>query len=264
MKYVTSADGTRIAYERLGEGDPIVVIGGLFNDRSSTRPLSEELARHFTVINYDRRGRGDSSDTAPYAPEREIEDLEALIAEAGGTAALYGHSSGAGLALNATAAGLLVTRLVLHEPPYGPDDEQSRREARELAEAIRTAVLEDRRADAIALFLEASGMPPEMIDALTADQRMLAIAHTMPYDFELMGDFGGGTIPEKSVRAIDVPTLVIAGGETPQFFRDTATRIVALLGNGTYVVLEGQDHGARAEVVAPVVTNFLAGVKVET
>jgi pimeloyl-ACP methyl ester carboxylesterase len=255
--FVTSSDGTRIAFDRLGQGQPVVVVGGMFNDRQTTHELAQRLSRRFTVINYDRRGRGESGDTAPYAVEREVEDLGALIAEAGGTVSVYGHSSGAGLALNAAAGGVPITRLVLHEPPFGGDDEESRRAARELAESVRVAIAEDRRADAITAFLTASGIPPEMAAGAAADPRMLALAPTMPYDFEIMGDSQGGTIPQDLVRAIDVPTLVIAGGASPAFFRDTATRIAELLPNGSLTVLEGQDHGAPAEVVAPVVEAFL-------
>ena len=259
VTHVTSADGTRIAFDRLGQGPAVVVVGGMFCDRQTTQGLAEQLAHQFTVINYDRRGRGDSSDTQPYAVEREIEDLNALIAEAGGSASVYGHSSGAGLALNAAASGLPITRLVLHEPPYDSDDEESKREARELAENVRTAIAEDRRADAINLFLTASGMPPEMAEGASNDPKMLALAPTMPYDFEVMGDISrGGAIPEERVRVIGIPTLVIAGGASPDFFRDTATRIADLLPNGNHIVLEGQDHGAPADVVAPLVAEFLS------
>jgi pimeloyl-ACP methyl ester carboxylesterase len=258
VTHVTSADGTLIAFDRLGHGPAVVVVSGMFCDRQTTQELAEQLAQQFTVINYDRRGRGDSSDTEPYAVEREIEDLGALIAQAGGTASVYGHSSGAGLALNAAASGLPITRLVLHEPPYGPDDEESKREARELAENVSAAIAEDRRADAIKLFFAASGMPPEMAEGASSDPKMLALAPTMPYDFEVMGDISrGGTIPEDLVRDITIPTLVLAGGASPDFFRDTATRIADLLPSGKHIVLEGQDHGAPADVVAPVVAEFL-------
>jgi pimeloyl-ACP methyl ester carboxylesterase len=255
---VTSADGTRIAFDRLGEGPPVIVVSGIFCDRHTTQGLAEQLAQRFSVINYDRRGRGESGDTAPYAVEREIEDLGALIAEAEGTASVYGHSSGAGLALNAAASGLAITRLVLHEPPYGPDDEESTRGARELAENVRAALAENRRAEAIELFFTASGMSPEMVEGISSDPKMLAVAPTMPYDFEVMGDSSrGGVIPEELVRAVTMPTLVIAGGASPEFFRDTAARIAELLPNGTHTVLEGQDHDAPADVVAPVVAAFL-------
>jgi pimeloyl-ACP methyl ester carboxylesterase len=255
--FVSSMDGTRIAFDRLGSGSPLVVVGGMFNSRQTTRELAERLAQRFTVINYDRRGRSESGDTAPYAVEREVEDLDALVTEVGGAASVYGHSSGAGLALNAAAGRVPITRLVLHEPPYSTDDEESQRDAVTLAETVRAAIEEDRRADAITTFLRASGMPQEMAEGMAHDPHMLAVAPTMPYDLQVMGDAHGGTIPEDLVRAVDIPTLVIAGGASPDFFRDVATRIAELLPNGTLTVLEGQDHGAPAEVVAPVVTRFL-------
>lgn len=129
--YATSADGTRIAYDRLGEGPPVLLVSGILSDRSQLRPLAEELAHRFTVLNYDRRGRGQSGNTMPYAVDREVEDLAALVAEVGGRASLYGHSSGAGLALTAAASGAPIARLILHEPPYGAvptrSDSSSRR-----------------------------------------------------------------------------------------------------------------------------------------
>ncbi|HEX6236376.1 MAG TPA: alpha/beta hydrolase [Acidimicrobiales bacterium] len=257
--YVTSTDGTRIAYDRLGDGPPVVVVSGMFCDRQTTQALAERLAEHHTVYNYDRRGRGESGHTPPYAVEREVEDLAALIAEAGGTASVYGHSSGAGLALHAAASELPITRLVLHEPPYGADDEDSKRSARELAENVRVALDEDRPADAIALFFESAGMPPEMVEPMSGDPEMQSVAPTMVHDFEIMGDATrGGTIPEELVEAVKVPTLVIAGGASPDFFRDTAARLAELLPDSTHTVLDGHDHGAPAEVVAPVVADFLS------
>ena len=255
--YVTSADGTRIAYDRLGEGAPVVIISGIFCTRQTTQQLTEALAERFSVVNYDRRGRGESGETPPYAVAREVEDLAALIVEAGGSASVYGHSSGAGLALHAAAGGLPITRLVVHEPPYGPDDEASTRDARELAENVRVALAEDRRADAIGLFFANMGVPAAIADGMTADPGMQAVAPTMIHDFVIMGDFSGGAIPEDLVRAVRVPTLVIAGGSSPDFFRDTATRLAELLPNAKLTVLDGHDHGAPAEVVAPVVADFL-------
>jgi pimeloyl-ACP methyl ester carboxylesterase len=257
--YVTSIDGTAIALDRLGDGSPLVVIGGLLCDRGTTRPLAEQLAIRFSVINYDRRGRGSSGNTLPYTVEREIEDLAALIPAVGGEAAVYGHSSGAGLALRAAADGLPITRLVLHEPPYGPDDEHSRQEARQLAEAVRAAVEGEDRARAIELFFTAAGMPTDMIEGMSQDPSLQALAATMPYDFEVMGDFDGGTIPEAHVRRITLPTLVLSGGNSPEFFTSTAVRIAELLPRGDHHVLRGQDHAAAAEAVAPVITEFLTG-----
>ena len=257
--YVTSQDGTPIAFDRLGQGPPVVVVSGMFCDRETTKALAGLLGQHFSVINYDRRGRGESGDTAPYAVEREVEDLAALIDGAGGEPAVYGHSSGAGLAVRATASGLPITRLILHEPPYGLDDEQSQDRARALSENVWAALDEDRPADAIRLFFADSGMPPEMVEAMGADSKMIALAPTMVHDFEVMGDFGGGAIPEDLVRDIAVPTLVIAGGASPDFFRETADQVTWLLPNAEQAVLEGQDHGASAEVVAPVASAFLQG-----
>lgn len=256
--FVTSADGTSIAFDRLGDGPPVVVVGGLFCDRRRTHDLAEQLAKQlagrFSVVNYDRRGRGDSTDTAPYAVEREIEDIGALIAATGGEAAVYGHSSGAGLALRAAARGLPISDLVLHEPPYGPDDEDSTRAARELAARVRTAIDGGRPAEAIALFMAEAGAPPDVVDAMSSDPRFLAVAPTMPYDQEVMGEEArGGTIPVDLVRTVTVPTLVIAGGASPAFFRDTAARLAALLPNASLVTLDGLDHDAPADVVAPVV-----------
>jgi pimeloyl-ACP methyl ester carboxylesterase len=125
-----------------------------------------------------------------------------------------------------------------------------------LAEDVRAAVAEDRRADAIKLFTADSGMPPELVEGMSIDPNMQAVAPTMPYDFEVMGDFSGGIIPEDLVRRIDIPTLVIAGGASPEFFRDTATRIAEILPDGRLTVLERQDHGAPADMVAPVVAEF--------
>lgn len=255
--YVTSADGTRIAYDRLGRGPAVVLIGGMFCARPATGDLAELLAERFTVVNYDRRGRADSGDTPPYAVEREIEDVAALIAEAGGQAAVYGHSSGAGLALEAAAAGLPITRLVLHEPPYRSGEEDERA-ARELAEGVRAALKDGRPADAVKLFLTSSGMPPDMAEATSRNPDMQAIAPTMPYDFEVMGNTArGGAIPVDLVRSVAIPTLVLAGDASPPFFRDTAERLARLLPDGRVTVLQGQGHGAPADVVAPVVAPFL-------
>src|ERR687895_661787 len=144
MDKVTSSDGIQIAFDRLGDGPPVIVVGGAMCDRALTGSTAEELAKHFTVLNYDRRGRGDSGDTGPYAVEREIEDIGALVAEAGGTASVYGHSSGAGLALHASAHGLPIDKLVLHEPPYTPDDDEERRTSREYGERLKALLAEGR------------------------------------------------------------------------------------------------------------------------
>jgi pimeloyl-ACP methyl ester carboxylesterase len=254
--FVKSADGTQIAYDRLGSGPLVVLVSGMFSHRPEFQEEAEQLATRFTVLNYDRRGRGESGDTPPYAREREVEDLAALIEAEGGSAMVYGRSSGAGLALNAAASGLPITRLALFEPPYGPDDEDSKQAARELAETIGAAIAQDRRSEAVAMFLPATGLSPEMADELSQDPAMQALAPTMLYDFEVMGYTAA--IPEQAVQSIDIPTLLLAGDASPSFLRDTASQIVRLLPDGELTVLRGADHGAPAEVVGSVVAEFFS------
>jgi pimeloyl-ACP methyl ester carboxylesterase len=260
---VTSADGTTIAYDRLGAGPPLIAVCGASCDRAIMRPTAERLARDATVFNYDRRGRGDSGDTLPYAVERELEDLAALIETAGGRASLYGHSSGAGLALEAASAGLPVDRLILHDAPYSPDDDASRREAREYGEQLRALLAEGRRGDAMARFLALVGMPEEMVAGMRSDPswaKMERIAPTLAYDSAVMGDVErGGTLPVDTARRVTAQTLVLCGGESPPFMLDIARDLVDALPNARLQILEGQDHAADPEVLGPVVAGFLAG-----
>jgi pimeloyl-ACP methyl ester carboxylesterase len=221
MDTVTSSDGTTIAFDRLGDGPPVIVVGGASCDRAMTRPTAEALAKHFTVYNYDRRGRGDSGDTAPYTVEREIEDLSTLITEAGGKASVYAHSSGAGLAIHAAAASLSISGLVLHEPPYTPDGaEEVRRISREYAEKLEAILSEGRRGDAVELFMTTMGMPQEMVEGMRHTPRwaeLEAMAPTLAYDSEIMGDGStGGTVPTDLVGRVTTESLVLVGGASPR------------------------------------------------
>ena len=262
VDHVTSADGTPIALEALGTGPPLVLVAGIFCTRATLRPLAEALADGFRVAVYDRRGRGDSGGTGPVpadAVAREIADLAAVIGALGGEAAVYGHSSGAGVALHAAAAGAPVTGLVLHEPPWGGDDAESTGAARRLAADVVVALDDGRPGDAIGRFMADVGMPDEVLAGITADPAMRAVAPTMPYDLMAMGDLdAGGAVPERLVRSVAVPALVVAGGASPAFFRTTAERLVALLPHAELAVLDGHDHGAPADAVAPVVAAFLS------
>ena len=174
---LTSSDGTTIAFERLGDGPAVIVVRG-----------------QLTVFNYDRRGRGESGDTTPYAVEREIEDLGVLTAEAGVTAPVYAHSSGAALALHA-AAGLPITKLVLHEPPYNSEGGEDRQRATQNeAEHIKTLLAEDRRGEAVEYFWRSIGMPQEMVDEMRRTPRwaeLEAMAPTMAYDSEVWATSAG-------------------------------------------------------------------------
>jgi pimeloyl-ACP methyl ester carboxylesterase len=264
METVTSNDSTTIAFDRLGDGPPVIVVGGQLCDRALTRPTAEELAKRFTVFNYDRRGRGDSGDTAPYALEREVEDIGALIAEAGRTASVYAHSSGAALALRAAAAGLPIAKLVLHEPPYNPEgDEDRQRATRKEAQHIRTLLAEDRPDDALEYFWRSIGMPQEMVDEMRQTPRwaeLEAMAPTMAYDSEVMGDIGrGGAVPTDLARRVRCGTLVLVGGASPEWMIDVARQVAAALPQGRYRVLEGQEHVVPPEILVPVLAEFLAG-----
>lgn len=257
----TSSDGTRIAFERSGEGPAVIVVGGATCDRAMTRPLAEELAHNFTVLNYDRRGRGDSSDTAPYAIGREIEDIGVLISEAGGTAFVYGHSSGAGLALHAAAHGLPIAGLVLHEAPYVPDFEEERKTSREYGEKLKALLAEGRHGDAVALFMTTVGMPQEMVEGMRKEPwwaGMEEIAPTLAYDSEVMGDISrGGTIPTGLLGAVTVPTLVLCGGASPAWMIDVGRQMSDGLPDGRLDILDGQEHVVPPRVLEPVLTEFL-------
>jgi pimeloyl-ACP methyl ester carboxylesterase len=261
MDEATSSDGTTIAFDRLGDGPPVIVVGGAACHRALTGPTAEELAKHFTVFNYDRRGRGDSGDTAPYAVEREIEDFAALVAEAGGTASVYAHSSGAGLALHAAAHGLPIAMLVLHETPYVPDGEEERRISREYAEKLKTILAEDRRGDAVELFFTTVGMPREMVDGMRGTPRwavLEAMAPTLAYDSEIMGDSTGGTAPTDLVGRVTTETLVLCGGASPAWMTEVARQVADALPNGRLSILEGQEHVVPPEALVPVLAEFFA------
>jgi pimeloyl-ACP methyl ester carboxylesterase len=263
MEKVTSRDGTPIAFDRLGDGPPLIVVCGAMCDRALMRPTAEELAKHFTVFNYDRRGRGDSSDTAPYAIEREIEDISALVAEAGGTASVYGHSSGAGLVLHAAAHRLPLAKIVLHDPPYAPDgDQEARRSSREYGENLRAMLSKGRCGDAVELFMTMVGMPQEMVEGMRRTPRwagMEALAPTLAYDSEVMGDIGrDGTIPVDQAVRVTVSALVLTGGADYPWMIDVGRRLAEAMPDGRHRVLDGQEHSVPPEVLVPVLAEFFA------
>jgi pimeloyl-ACP methyl ester carboxylesterase len=258
METAASADGTPIAYDRYGDGPPIITAAGAFCARATTEPLARALAAQFTVLNYDRRGRGDSGDTAPYAVEREIDDLAALIGAAGGSAAAFGHSSGATLALKAAASGLPITHLVLYEPPFNPDDSFPRLPAG-LAGELAGLVAAGRRGDAVELYqTRAVGLPEPVVAQLrNAPFRpgLEAIAHTLAYDAAVIGD---RSLPAAMLGTITIPALVITGEQSPPFLTSAAKAAAAALPAGQLAVLPGQTHDINPEATAPVITGFLA------
>jgi pimeloyl-ACP methyl ester carboxylesterase len=259
MNTTTSSDGTAIAYDRFGGGPPVIMAAGAFNTRSATEPLAQALAPQFTVLNYDRRGRGDSGDTAPYAVGREIEDLAALISAAGGSASVFGYSSGATLALKAAASGLPVTKLVLYEPPFNTDDSYPALPA-DFATQLAELVSAGRRGDAVELYqTNAVGIPEEVVAQMRhAPFRpgLEALAHTLAYDAAIIGD---RSLPAALFAAVTIPALVISGEQSPPFLRNAARAAAAALPGGRLSVLPGQGHDINPEAAAPVMAEFLAG-----
>jgi pimeloyl-ACP methyl ester carboxylesterase len=255
MDAVTSKDGTRIAFDRMGEGPPVVLVCGGSVDRMADAPLAEQLASDFTVFNYDRRGRGDSGDTQPYAVEREVEDIEAVIDAAGGSANLWGSSSGAALALIAAESGLQITRLALWEPPFVPDEFP--RPPEDQVAQYETMVAEGRRGDAVEYFMsKVVGMPPEFVAGARNQPfwpAQEALAHTLAYDARIMGDY---KVPREQAASVKVPTLVIAGGADFPWMRDTARALADALPDGQAKILEGQGHNVDPSVLAPPLKEF--------
>jgi pimeloyl-ACP methyl ester carboxylesterase len=258
MQTVRSKDGTAIAFDRLGVGTPVILVSGASTARTIHAQLAELLAVDFEVFNYDRRGRGDSGDTPPYTIEREVEDLEAVITEAGGAAAVFGNSSGGVLALHAAAAGLPIRKVALWEPPFMVDPDAPRRQQEYVAQL--TELLDGgRRGDAMELFMKTIGLPEEMIAGIRNAPMwsgMEAIAPTLLYDATVMGDC---MVPTGLVGSVEVPTLVLDGSETGAWAANSAQALTAALPNPQHLTLPGQDHNVAWEVLAPVVSEFFVG-----
>ena len=259
MKKVQSVDGTIIAYDQVGSGPALILVDGALGSRAFgfMEPLAALLAPHFTVFTYDRRGRGESTDTQPFAVEREIEDIEALINEAGGEAFLYGISSGAALALEATIKlGHKVKKLALYEAPYDSDD--ARQQAfRNYRKRLVEVLAEGRRGDALGLFMMFVGMPPEHLEGarkMPMWPMWEAVAHTLPYDAAALGE--DGSVPTEKAARVPVPTLVMDGSASFPFMNTTAVALAKAIPNGEHRTLEGQTHEVEAQVLAPVLVKF--------
>jgi pimeloyl-ACP methyl ester carboxylesterase len=250
LNTVTSKDGTRIAFEQSGAGPAIILVVGAFNDRATGAPLGRFLEPHFSAFNYDRRGRGDSGDTAPYAIEREIEDLDSLIAQAGGSACVFGYSSGAILALRAAAHGLAISRLALYDPP------PTGARAGDLAPRLTEHISAGHRGEAVELFqTEAVGIPAEVVAQLRNAPFRPALekmAHTLIYESTILQ-----SLPSGLVASVRMPTLVMSAGNGPEVMHHAAQSLAEALPNGQYRTLEGQTHDIVPTVVGPVLEAFL-------
>jgi pimeloyl-ACP methyl ester carboxylesterase len=281
MDTVTSADGTIIAYDHVGDGPPLIVSVGAFCTRQTFIPPAD-LSRHFTVYTYDRRGRGDSGDTQPYAPEREYEDLAAVAAAAtagtgtsAGTAAtagtgatagrgisaggerpfVFGHSSGAAIALRAAARGLPVAGIVAYEAPFGNDDTPPPG-VQDPATHIRSLVAEDRRDEAVAFWMsDVVHLPAEVLAGMRNMPWLKALeplTPTLPYDI-LVTD---GGVPAAELAAITVPVLVLGGTNSPAWFQRSVADQAAAIPGGRLQMIDGYDHNAPPEVIAPILFGF--------
>jgi pimeloyl-ACP methyl ester carboxylesterase len=267
MNTVQSKDGSIIAFDQYGQGPALILVAGALQHRTldqQTAQLAQQLAAHFTVYHYDRRGRGNSGDTAPYAVERELEDLEAVIDAAGGSALVFGHSSGAVLALEAAKAlETKISKLALYEPPFVVDDSRPPRSSDYVAQ-LEQLVAAGQRGDAVALMMtDAAGVPAEYV-APMRDQPFWAdfeaVAHTLAYDGRIMGEtMSGQPLPQERWRDVTQPTLVLDGGASFPYMHSAAGALAKLLPNAQRGTLEGQDHGPAPEVLAPALEAFFQG-----
>lgn len=266
---VTSSDGTSITFRRRGTGPALVLVGGGLDDGAENEPLAAVLAAEFTVVNYARRGRLPSGDRVPYAIERELDDIAALAAEIGGPVHVFGASSGGGLALEAAAAGLPVSRLAVYDVPYCIDDETQRR-ARQYVARLGPVLAAGRRSDALELFMDLAGSTPEDIAGARSAPfwpGLEAIAHTLAYDAACMRGF---QLPGDRLTAVSAPTLVIDGGSSAgtdagtttlphDFFARAADAVAAAVTGATRRTLPWQGHVADPAVLAPVLGRFFLG-----
>ncbi len=259
LEKAVSQDGTAIAFQRYGAGPPVVLVDGALCWRSfGPMPgLAALLARRFSVLVYDRRGRGDSGDAGAYAPEREVEDLAALLQAAGGSAAVVGLSSGAALALRAAAAGLPISRLVAYEPPWiaaegapAGADHQAR---------LRELVAGDRRSDAVRYFMRSMvGVPAPavlLMRLMPMWRKLRDVAHTLPYDAAVMGDWSP---PRRLLASVATPTLAMYGERTDARLQRATRAVAEAVPRARIRALPRQSHAVKAEVLAPAVEEFLA------
>ena len=256
MLFTTSKDGTKIGYEQAGSGPPLIFVVGAFNDHTRCAALASALADRFSVITYDRRARGSSGDTRPYAVDREVEDLAALVDTAGGAAAVFGYSSGAVLALRAAADGMSIDRLVLFEPPFAfgghgaPSDLSAR--LQELVDAGRNG-------DAVTLFqTEAIRLPAEVVAQIRKSPMfpgLEAMAQSVVYDSTITTEMA---VPTPAMCAVTVPTMVLTGAETWPNLSAAAVGLAGSMPAAKYLQVPGAaNHDIPVEQTSAIMRSFL-------
>jgi pimeloyl-ACP methyl ester carboxylesterase len=261
-----SADRTPVAFDRYGGGPAVVLVGGAFQHREFDTPtveLAKRLSSDFAVYHYDRRGRGASGDTPPYAAEREIEDLHAVVKEAGGSASVFGNSSGALLALDAAAGGVPIDRLVLYEAPVIVDDSRPPVPS-DYVSRLSHLLSEDRRGEMVELFMTTViGLPAEMVAGMRQSPIWAgfeAVAHTLVYDGIIMeGTQAGKPLPAERWTSVSAPTLVVDGGASDAWVHDGADELARVLPNARRQTLEGQTHQVAPDVLAATIREALSG-----
>ena len=257
---VVSNDSTPIAYEKSGKGDILILVNGALSYRKSrgVKELVNKLAEDFTVITYDRRGRGESGDTTPYAVNKEIDDIAAIIEESGGSASLFGVSSGAALAMLAAEklGTKKILKLALYEPPFGFAQVMGQEEYNEEKKKINELVNANKPGDAIVVFFESLKTPPEQIEAMKKSAEwkdMESVGHTLVYDFEILGD---GNIPLDLAKKVQTPTLVLDGEKSFDFMHTTADSLAKSIPHSKRKTLKNQTHEIAPDVIAPVLKEF--------
>jgi pimeloyl-ACP methyl ester carboxylesterase len=261
MSTVRSADGTTIAFTRVGQGPPLILVDGALCSRQfgPMPKLAEQLAPDFTVYTYDRRGRGESGDTSPYSPDREVDDLEALAAQAGDTVYVHGTSSGAALALEAAKRIPVIAKLAVYEPPFIVDDTRP-----PLPDAflprLTSLISAGRRGDAVKMFMGFVGTPAIFTAAMPLTpvwSKLKAVAPTLVYDLTILKDHQRGTpLAPAEWAAVKAPTLVAAGGKSPAWMANATRALADALPDATYRTLSGQNHMVKSQAIAPVLTSF--------
>ena len=267
MSTVQSADGTTVAFTKAGQGPPLILVDGALCSRSfgPMPKLAAQLAPHFTVYTYDRRGRGASGNTLPYAPDREVDDIEALTAMAGqdartgGTVFVHGTSSGAALALEAAKRIPAITKLAVYEPPFIVDGTRSPIPDGYLAELTRL-VADDRRGDAVKMFMRFVGTPAIFTAVMPLTPvwpKLKAVAPTLPYDIAILQDHQRGMpFAAGEWAAVKIPALVAVGGKSPAWMTNATRALAGALPDVRHQTLPGQNHMVKPQAIAPVLTEF--------
>ncbi|HEY0753953.1 MAG TPA: alpha/beta hydrolase [Ktedonobacteraceae bacterium] len=266
-KTVTSKDGTIIAYSQVGQGPVLILVDGAlcYRQFGPSQALAAKLAPHFTVITYDRRGRDASGDTQPYALEREVEDLAALVEVAGGTVYVAGQSSGAALSIEAANRLPGITKLALYEAPFVVD-ETGKAVTQDFLARLKEAVARNQRSKAVKMFMQQVGAPGFMLAIMPFFpmwSKLTAVAHTLPYDISAIIAYGTGKpLPGTLGASIKAPILVMDGGKSPTWMRHAMQALAQTLPNANYRTLAGQTHMVKPASLVPALEEFFADSKI--